>query len=280
MFQIFHGQFHTLHLLVVLKKQKQRGGGYLALKISCFSFTSGSIGLVLPFPEACSMAAKHGFDAVNLDMPFLAAHGPAAVREELEKHGLKPGAFRFCVKLTDEVSDAEFDTALRQFETEVPQAMAAGYTRSAMHLLPWSCTDMPYGQHFRLTQRRLEAVAPILRETGLKVGLEFIGSYGLRRTRKFDFIHTIEGVRSLVAAAGVEAQVGLKLDSYHWYRTAAVVSLEIFFFFNNLVEHNCHLIFLHVFPIGGRPVPFWRTSSSSSRTRSKMDSNQRLCNCV
>ena len=61
-----------------------------------------------------------------------------------------------------------------------------------MHLLPWSESDLPFGEHFRMTQSRLGAVAPIIRDLDLQVGLEFIGTWGLRRTRKNDFIHTIE----------------------------------------------------------------------------------------
>ena len=75
---------------------------------------------------------------------------------------------------------------------------------------------MKFGEHFRVTSRRLEACAPILRESGLRVGLEFIGAFGLRRVRKYDFIHTLEGVRCLIASAGIESHVGLKLDTYHW----------------------------------------------------------------
>jgi uncharacterized protein YecE (DUF72 family) len=59
--------------------------------------------MVLPFVEACALASRHGFDAVNLDMGFLKSNGPKAVRDVLEEHGLKPGGFRFPVKLTDEV---------------------------------------------------------------------------------------------------------------------------------------------------------------------------------
>ena len=39
---------------------------------------------------------------MNLDVDYAFAHGPAKVVELLEKHHLKPAAFRFPVKLTDE----------------------------------------------------------------------------------------------------------------------------------------------------------------------------------
>jgi len=64
----------------------------------------GSIGHVRPFEEACALASAHGFDAVNLDMDYLRANGPRAVKECLEKYGLEPGCYRFPVQLTDEVA--------------------------------------------------------------------------------------------------------------------------------------------------------------------------------
>ena len=100
---------------------------------------------------------------------------------------------------------------------------AAGYHTAAYHILPWSITDLKFGDHFRLTAKRLETSLPVIRENGLRVGLEFIGSFGLRRTQKYDFLHTVEGVRSLIAAAGAEESVGLKLDSYHWWCTGALL---------------------------------------------------------
>jgi len=179
----------------------------------------GSIGHVRPFIESCYLAEQHGFDAVNLDVDFLKQFGPEAVKDVLKSHNLRPGAYRFPVRLTDESDDAQFVSDLKIFEEEAPLAAAAGFTTSAMHLLPWSESNLPFGEHFRLVQRRLKAVAPIIRDLDLHVGLEFIGTWGLRRTRENDFIHTIEGVRCLTAAADIESHVGLKLDTYHWWCT-------------------------------------------------------------
>ena len=39
---------------------------------------------------------------MNLDVDFAIAHGPEKVVDILKEHDLKPAAFRFPVKLTDE----------------------------------------------------------------------------------------------------------------------------------------------------------------------------------
>ena len=175
------------------------------------------------FEEACALAQKHGFAATNLHVEFLREHGPKAVKAMLARYGLQPGAARFPVKLTDECTDAEFDASLRSFEEEAPLLAAAGYTVLAYHLLPWSqpatadAAELRFHPHFRAATTRLTRVAPVLAAHGLRVGLECIGAFGLRRCRKHDFVHTIEGVRCLIAAASAEASVGIKFDVFHWH---------------------------------------------------------------
>jgi sugar phosphate isomerase/epimerase len=38
---------------------------------------------------------------------------------------------------------------------------------------------------------------------------------------RFDFIHTLDGIRALIAAANSQHCVGIKLDAFHWYTSGA-----------------------------------------------------------
>ena len=65
------------------------------------------------------------------------------------------------------------------------------------HLLPWSqprsgAASLPFHAHFRQTVERLRRVVPTLERHGIRLGLEMIGAFGLRRVRKHDFVHTVE----------------------------------------------------------------------------------------
>ena len=176
----------------------------------------GTIGKHVAFEPSLELAQRYGFDAVNLDVDYLQQHGADRVRQLLHEHGLRPGGFRFPVKITDEGDEELFRKGLAQFEKEAPLCAAAGYRVCAMHILPWSFTGrMPFGEHFRLTVSRLQQVLPLLRQHDIHLGLEFLGSFGNRRGAAHDFIHTVEGVRCLAAAAGAESHVGLKLDVHH-----------------------------------------------------------------
>ena len=187
---------------------------------ACDGYNAGTIGHnARTFEIACELAAAHGFDATNLHVDYLLEHGPQAVVALLEKHGLQPGAARFPIKLTDEADDAAFDASLNKFEIEAPLLAEAGYTVLAYHLLPWSqaTPSLPFHEHFRRTAARLARVVPILERHGLTVALEPIGAFGLRRVREHAFVHTIEGVRALIAAASAERCVGIKFDTFHWH---------------------------------------------------------------
>lgn len=182
----------------------------------------GSIGhQAKDFAHSCELASMHGFSACNLHADALTTMAPADVSRLLAQHGLKPGAFCFPLKLTDEVSEEEFAASLAAFEKEAPLAAEAGYSLCAHHILPYSSpprgAPQPFHAHFRMTADRLSRAVPVLERHGMRAGIEPISAFGLRRTRKHDFVHTIEGVRCLIAAAGAEQCAGIKLDVFHWW---------------------------------------------------------------
>ena len=187
----------------------------------------GTIGLqAADFAHSLRLAQAHRFDAVNLHANALDHHSSEEIRDMLRAHDLQPGAFCFPFRLTDEASDAQFEAALESFADDAPRFAAAGYSICAHHILPWSqpplgSTGLPYHRHFRLAARRLEQVVPILEANGLRAGIEPLGAFGLRRVQEHDFVHTIEGVRCLVAAAGAESCVGLKFDAFHWWASGS-----------------------------------------------------------
>jgi sugar phosphate isomerase/epimerase len=59
-------------------------------------------------------------------------------------------------------------------------------------------------------------VARILGAHGLRFGLEYVGPKTSWAAKKHPFVHTLAGTRKLIAAIG-EKNVGVVLDSWHWY---------------------------------------------------------------
>ncbi len=180
----------------------------------------GSIGHVLPFPESCALAEKFGFDAVNADRDFLKCHGPESVRQLLKTHRLEPGVFAFSAAFNAHFSDTEFKQSLAIFKKDLSLAKQAGFDRCVGFVQP-SSNQFTFHKHFTLLRQRLQQVKPLLEAYGVQLGLEFIGPTTMRLTHKFDFIHTMDGIRSLIAAADAQSQVGFKFDSLHWYASGA-----------------------------------------------------------
>lgn len=180
----------------------------------------GSIGHVLEFPESCVLANELKFDAVNLDFQYLRKCGPAAVTTLLNKHQLQAAAFAFTIQMNTIFSELDFKKSLREFNRDCFLAREAGCHRCVGFIQP-SSNDTDFYKNFNVLTHRLKQVKPILIENGIKLGLEFIGPTTMRLNAKYDFIHTIDGLRALIASANCENVVGLKLDSMHWYASGA-----------------------------------------------------------
>ncbi|WP_319407400.1 sugar phosphate isomerase/epimerase family protein [uncultured Desulfosarcina sp.] len=180
----------------------------------------GSIGHVLPFQESCRLAQKFGFDAINADRRFLREHGPSQAIKLMTQHHLKPGAFAFSAAFNACYSNSDFEQSLALFEQDLSLCRDAGFTCCVGYVQPSSNT-LDYYDHFALLRRRLKRIKPLLEAYAVRLGLEFIGPTTMRRERRFDFIHTLDGIRALIAAANSQHCVGIKLDALHWYTSGA-----------------------------------------------------------
>ncbi len=180
----------------------------------------GSLGHVLPFPESCALAEQFGFDAVNADRDFLRFKGSEATKSLLETHHLEPGAVAFSAAFNACFSDTEFQQSLALFEKDLSLASQAGFKRCVGFVQP-SSNQFTFHEHFTLLCNRLQMITPLLKTHGVRLGLEFIGPTTMRIALKHDFIHTLDGIRSLIAAADAKDQVGIKFDSLHWYTSGA-----------------------------------------------------------
>jgi len=182
----------------------------------------GSMGHVLPFPESCRMAETLGFDAVNADRKFLKENGPEYTAGLLKRHGIQPAAFAFSAAFNACFTDDQFEESLAVFEKDLSLGRKAGFTCCVGYVQP-SSDRLTFQDHFRLLVRRLRRITPLLSAYDVHLGLEFIGPTTMRIRRKHDFIHTLDGIRSMIAAADAQAMVGLKLDTMHWYTSGGGV---------------------------------------------------------
>ncbi|MFC0675155.1 sugar phosphate isomerase/epimerase family protein [Brachybacterium hainanense] len=181
------------------------------------NLSAGALGLSLDHPTAVDLAVKHGFGGVDPDLAhFASLGGDAAIAEHaaaVREKGLAWGIAGLPVPL-DGPAEA-FRTALVELPATLALARAAGVDRMGTWVRPMH-EDLDHRQNWRLHLSRLSIVAELLADAGIRLGLEYIGPKTFWSTERFPFIHGIREARELIAESGA-SNVGLILDSYHWY---------------------------------------------------------------
>ncbi|PWH07284.1 sugar phosphate isomerase/epimerase [Brachybacterium endophyticum] len=181
------------------------------------NLSAGALGLSLDLPTAVDLAAKHGFGGVDPDLDhFRTLGGASAVAEfaaSVRERGLEWGMTGLPVPL--DAPAEEFRRALVDLPEALELLTAAGVTRVGTWLRPMH-DDRDHCVNWRLHAGRLALVGELLADAGLRIGLEYIGPKTLWSTERFPFIHSLREARELISDSGAD-NVGLILDSYHWY---------------------------------------------------------------
>jgi sugar phosphate isomerase/epimerase len=181
------------------------------------NLSAGALGLKLDHQEAIELAAKHGFGGVDPDLGFFRTlPSPTAVAEHaasVRERGLNWGIGGLPVPLTAPAE--EFRASLATLPETLELLKAAGVTSVGTWLRPMH-DDLAYRRNWTLHVSRLSLVADLMADAGIRIGLEYIGPKTFWSTERFPFIHSIGEALELIAEVG-RPNVGLILDTYHWY---------------------------------------------------------------
>jgi sugar phosphate isomerase/epimerase len=111
------------------------------------------------------------------------------------------------------------EEAFRDGLAKLPRLAAglkrAGVNRMGTWLSP-SHAQLTYLANFESHARRLRQIAAVLKDHGLRLGLEYVGTQRLLVGNRYPFIHTLAETRELIAKIGT-GNVGLVLDTWHWW---------------------------------------------------------------
>lgn len=177
----------------------------------------GALGLPGDFPTSVDLALKHGFDGVAGDLGYFAALGDTAAIEraanQVRSKGLKIGPAGCPVGLTAEA--LTFAQQLTELPAAVDVLAAAGIEAVGTWVRPMS-DDLPYPRNLTRHAERIAMVAEVLATRHIRLGLEYVGPKTFWSTERFGFVHSLDETRALIAASGAP-NVGVVLDSYHWY---------------------------------------------------------------
>jgi sugar phosphate isomerase/epimerase len=85
-----------------------------------------------------------------------------------------------------------------------------------------SSSDLPKDENRRLHKRRLSACAAVLKKANVRLGLEFLGPLHIRKAKPHEFIWKMPEMLAFARECG--SNVGLLLDSWHWYHAGATLA--------------------------------------------------------
>jgi len=165
-------------------------------------------GARLPLEEFVKLSADAGFAGADVDLSYAVQHGTAALRDLFGKHNQRFGGWG----APDWRADSQkAKDSLEQLKTLAPIAAELKIDSCATWLLPSS--DLPLLENWRFHVERLRPVAQVLADSGLRLGLEHVAPYHLRRLKKHEFLFTAGQMLEL--ANDIGPNVGLLVDSFH-----------------------------------------------------------------
>lgn len=172
----------------------------------------------MPLDQFVALAATAGFAGADVDLEYGIQNGAAKLHDLYAMHDMRFGGWGAPPwRAPDESTLAD---ALGKFEQCARIAGELKIDSCATWIMPSS--DRPFTENWEFHVRRLRPVSRVLAEHGLRLGLEFIGPYHLRRQHPHEFIFTPGLMLELADAIG--PNVGLLVDCFHVH--ASGTSLE------------------------------------------------------
>jgi sugar phosphate isomerase/epimerase len=177
----------------------------------------GAIGHKATLAESIDFAHRYGFRGIDFSISEVQAlaneRGVAYVRDLFEAKGVMPAVMSFPVEFRRD--EATWRDGLAALSAQAKLAAEIGCKRTATWIPPGH-NERTFAENFKFHVERLSPAAAILADHGISFGLEFIGPKTLRKSFKYRFIYTLEGMLALGLALGT-GNVGLLLDIWHLY---------------------------------------------------------------
>jgi sugar phosphate isomerase/epimerase len=190
----------------------------MTMNLSC-----GRIGVSAGQEEAIALAKAHGFQSVDPNPGYLAKMDDsalAALRDRMKQDGITWAAGDAPVDFRND--DASFREGMKGLPAVVESLERAGVDRVGTWLM-FGSNELTYREYGVLMTRRLREMADVFGDHGLRFGLEYVGTWSAWTSVQFPWVHTMAETLELIENIG-RANVGLVLDSWHWYH--ALESVE------------------------------------------------------
>ena len=176
----------------------------------------GAIGVKLDQNQLLEKASEYGFESIVAYSSTLADWSDGQIDEFVGKMKVKNISWGASgLPMNFRKDKATQRKGLTELPKHAEALQKAGVTRMSTWIMPTNA-DLTYIENFKQHAKRLGDVAKILGVYNIKLGLEYVGPKTLMARDKYPFVHTMAECKELIAATG-EPNVGVQLDSFHWY---------------------------------------------------------------
>ena len=180
------------------------------------SVSPGLIGVQANQKELLEYAIKYGFAAMISLPDEIARYSDAEIDEfvgRMKEHGVTWDSTN--LPLEFRADEATFKDGLPKVRAAAAVMEKVGATRMNTWIMP-THRELPYRANFQQHVRRLSECAKIVRDSGIRLGIEYVGPKTLMARDRYAFIRTMREARELIAEMN-QPNVGLVLDSFHWF---------------------------------------------------------------
>jgi sugar phosphate isomerase/epimerase len=200
-----------------------RGAAQGAARKMKMCLNTGNIGVKANLQQQIDYAAQYGFEAVDPSINDLAALSDSAMSPMLDLLAAKKLVFgSLAQSVPVSQSDDQFASFVKGSLTTWAKTMQrARMTRFCTWLSP-SDNKLTYLQNFKLHTRRIGEVATLLGDYGISFGMEYVAPKTAWTRGQYPFIHTMATMKELIAEVA-KPNLGLLLDSWHWYNAGDTV---------------------------------------------------------
>jgi sugar phosphate isomerase/epimerase len=182
----------------------------------------GHIGVNANQKQALEYAVKYGFEGISPSEGEFENRSAAEIGEwvaAMKEKGIRYGAAGLPVEFRK--GDEQFQKDLAALPKRASVMKQLGVTRVATWLMPGH-NELTYLQNFKQHETRLREAAKVLKDNDIRLGLEFVGPHTSRERFRYPFACAQLDMMELVQAIGT-GNVGLLIDSWHWYTSHGTV---------------------------------------------------------
>jgi len=199
------------------------GASQISSKVKFYkNLGHGHIGVKADQRQALEYAVKYGFAGITPNPGEFEGKSAAEISEwvaAMKEKGVRYGSGGLPVEFRRD--EDRFKSDLSNLPKQAGLLKQLGVNRVATWIMPGH-NELTYLQHFELLKTRFREAAKVLKDYDIRLGLEFVGPRTSRERFRFAFACTQIDMMELVNAIGAP-NVGLLLDSWHWYTSHGTV---------------------------------------------------------